>query len=217
MSTPDNQHKPHRPLVITDITLPGLLEYALSLPGQKHLIICTSRLDFLQKLYAAIDINDPLLTPTLSQLSTSSTVSTAFCATLQTLLAYLSTIPFEQSIPKPNTIILIYPLSLHNESATHSAQSLSRTFASVVDASIRSIAHLIIAEPLPDLDEEEDATMDQEPQDPWDAHMPILNNTSTRNRLEQRGWVGRTVTGRTLAQRWCIFRSLAELSHRDEL
>lgn len=217
MSTPETQSSLPRPLVITSITLPGLLEYSLSLPAHAHLIICTSRPLFLQRLYASIDINDPLLTPTLKQLSTSSTVSTAFCPTLQTLQAYLSTIPTplpstEQAIPHPNTLILVYLLSLHIESATHSAQGLSRTLASAIDASIRAKAHLIIAEPLADNDEA--AAMGLQPQDPWDDHMPILNNTSTRSRLEQRGWVGRTVTGRTVAQRWFRFSSLADLTSR---
>jgi hypothetical protein len=96
-------------------------------------------------------------------------------------------------------------------------------FASAIEASVRAQARLIIAEPVlldlnfittSDIDDGEENAELQDPQsgDPWANEVPLLNITSSKFRAEQRGWVGRTVTARTVGERWCLFRTLEEFN-----
>src|ERR1700761_3361715 len=210
-----------RPIIINPISLSAFLTHIISLSHRTHLIICSSRPHFLQHIYSSLDRNHLFLAPSLSLLSNSSAISVAFCPTVQTLLAYLATFPgsgiAQQDLnnsTSPQTVALVFPLSIHINTTAHSAQGLSRMFASAIEASVRAQARLIIAEPvLPDLDfittsdiddGEENAEL-QDPQsgDPWANEVPLLNITSSKFRAEQRGWVGRTVTARTVGERWC--------------
>lgn len=46
---------------------------------------------------------------------------------------------------------------------------------------------------------------DQRTDSPWDEHLSMLNVTTKTFGVGERGWVGRTVTVRQVAARWCRF------------
>jgi hypothetical protein len=210
------------PVIVNPITLPALLTHLLSCSGRTHLIACCTRPHFLQHLYSTIDWRHPFLTPSLDILSTSSDVSIAFCPTVQSLLSYLATFPSPHSTrqnlsdsPSLQSVVLVFPLFAHIDTAANSAQGLSRMFASAVEASIRANTRLIVVEPIlsSEYDDTENIELKEpEPVDPWASELPILNITSSKFRVEQRGLVGRTVSIRLVAERWCVFRSLEDLS-----
>lgn len=50
---------------------------------------------------------------------------------------------------------------------------------------------------------------------PWDEQLSILNVTTKTFGVGDRGWVGRTVSIRQVAERWCEFVNFNE--HEDML
>jgi hypothetical protein len=214
MSTAENIASPSRPIVITPVSLSNFLTYSLRLSNRVHLIICSTQPHFLQQLSLELDSNHPLLSPTLDLLARSSAITTAFCPTVQTLLAYLAAFPVpvtDDITPNNSTIALVFPLSVHVDTAAYSAQGLSRMFASMVEASVRSHSQFLIIEPVTVAHADDENSEETEPKDPWEKHVSILNTTTSKFRIEQRGWVGRTVSARTVAERWCVFRTLDQL------
>jgi hypothetical protein len=232
-----------KPTVLHPFTLRSFLLYILNRQREPTtVIICTSRDSFLQRLLSELAPDDSLLTPTLHLLSRSGSISVVFCPTLPSLLAHLSIYPSPVSMEEdinmadtqqPNeqvvpTLALLFMLQLHSDTASNSAQGLSRTFASAVEASVRSRQRLIIVEPtsvfsplldVPVRDElhsgahspealdhaESERVGVPEQSDPWDQPVPLLNVTSSRFGAGARGWVGRTVPVRSIAERWCVF------------
>jgi hypothetical protein len=193
---------------------------------------------FTEKFLSELPQNDPLLVPSLRLLSDSEYIEVAFVPTLPALLAMLSIYDgYQMSENKEaehfstgrsaiGTLALLFPLQLHEDTASNSAQGLSCTIASAVDASIRVNERLIIVEPIQPIttshyaDEQQDENLSQEDDgmpicesleqtyeqlDPWDRHVPILNITSSRFGAGERGWVGRTVALKTVAKQWCTF------------
>jgi hypothetical protein len=179
-----------------------------------------------------------LLVPTIHQLSSSRTIKVTFCATLAQLQAYLGVygrtqffIPSDERKDDPAgavpTIALLNPLAIHKETSSFSAQGLSRTFASAVEAATRSNQKLVIvecpsrvhriledADADDDEDEDEDMAHDEgrlrrlnDGVDPWNQQLPILNVTTKSFGAGERGWVGRTVLARRIAARWCVFEA----------
>jgi hypothetical protein len=213
MSTTQNTTSPSRPVVISPVSLSNFLTYTLTLQSRVHLIICSAQPHFLQQLSLELESNHSLLSPTLNLLARSSTISTAFCPTVQTLLAYLATFPtaLQDAASRLSTVALIFPLSVHSDTAAYSAQGLSRMFASLVEASMRSRVQFLIVEPI-EANIEGEGSEETMPNEPWDEHISILNITTSKFRIEQRGWVGRTVSARTVAKRWCVFSTLDQLS-----
>lgn len=113
--------------------------------------------------------------------------------------------------------MLLNPIGLHRKTTDFSGQGLSKTFAAAVEAAHRSGRHLIIAEclegkeaaiPQEDIEQYEDG---QEAEgrisnsDPWEEEVSILNVTTKSFGAGERGWVGRTVKIRRVAERWCHF------------
>ncbi|KAF2451279.1 hypothetical protein P171DRAFT_425798 [Karstenula rhodostoma CBS 690.94] len=205
------------PTVIYPFTLPSLLQHILTTQTDTlctTLIVCSSRDAFLQTLVSAVQhqegqeqTRDKLLqlaTPTLHHLFTARHVKVTFCASVQTLLAYLASLKFSaapnagkvaRSEREANTsarIVLANPLSLHATAPSFSAQGLSRTFAAAVETSLRVDAQLVLAEsqgawmqPIL-LHESENAENDHDESgegggressvlDPWEQHVSILN------------------------------------------
>jgi hypothetical protein len=178
-----------------------------------------------------------LLIPTIHQLSSSRSIKVTFCATLAQLQAYLGVYGIEQSTDVPDeredgpasavpTLALLNPLAIHRETSSFSAQGLSRTIASAVEAAVRSNQKLLITEcpsRVPrshadddgDQDEDEDMAQDEgglsglnDGVDPWDQQLPILNVTTKSFGAGERGWVGRTVLARRIVARWCVFETV---------
>lgn len=193
---------------------------------------------------------ESLLVPTLHLLSTSRTVDLAFCPSLHALQAYLSayaararswskatearTTGESVRTGKVPILALLNPLALHRETSSFSAQGLSRTFASAVEAADRNRQKLIVTqfldghvapedigegerdEGMEDVDvrmavEAEGAGIGPEERsekNPWDQEVGILNVTTRTFGAGERGWVGRTVMIRRVAERWCVFQSM---------
>jgi hypothetical protein len=167
-----------------------------------------------------------LLIPTIHQLSTSRTITVTFCATLAQLQAYLgvykkTTDDHAQKVGGLGRdvpiLALLNPLALHKETSSFSAQGLSRSFASAVEAASRSNQKLIVVE-CPSrvprshtvTDEDDDEEMSglsrlNHGVDPWDQQVPILNVTTKSFGAGERGWVGRTVLARRVLARWFVF------------
>jgi hypothetical protein len=171
-----------------------------------------------------------LLIPTIYQLSSARTIKVTFCATLAQLQAYLGVYGTKETTDAPvfqednvsnavPTLALLNPLAIHKETSSFSAQGLSRTFASAVEAAIRLKQKLVIIEcpsrvtgTPANADEDEDSVHDggglsrlNDGVDPWDQQVPVLNVTTKSFGAGERGWVGRTVLARRIVGRWCVF------------
>jgi hypothetical protein len=165
------------PTVIYPLTLPHLLQRILT--TQSHtpsttLVVCSTREAFLQSLVTAVQPEHQqdqdqgqdqtrekllhLATPTLHNLFTARHVKVVFCASVQTLLAYFTSLKLSAA-PNPEhaagsereattslRLVLVNPLSLHAATSSFSAQGLSRTFAAAVETSLRVNAQLVVAE-----------------------------------------------------------------------
>lgn len=166
--------------------------------------------------------------PSLLQLASSRRVKLAFCPTITHLRAHLSLL----AIPKPRhtnikpdgesnqqglpLLAILNPVDLHRATSSFSAQGLNRTFALAVEAAHATQSHLNLVEfpsfgPHTTEDFEVDYDLDSETIRPppsaniWDEEVSILNVTTKSFGTGGRGWVGRTVTVRRIAERWCVF------------
>jgi hypothetical protein len=174
----------------------------------------------------------PWTTPTLRLLASSRTVKVAFCPDLAHLRAYLAAYaqrqPADQddltaqpALARTNHILAILnPIQLHKPTSAYSAQGLNRTLASAVEAAYHTRRRLVLAEcpyttqSLPSdelqLDLEADlATPAPTSSTPWDEELSLLNVTTKSFGAGERGWVGRTVKVRTVAERWCLFQDMS--------
>jgi hypothetical protein len=174
----------------------------------------------------------PLLKqPTLHQLATSRKVKLVFCPELVHLRAYLSTLAIPTIVPtagkKSNNSLLtiLNPINQHRATSSFSAQGLNRTFALAVEAAYATQTQLLMVEcpsfrrPRDNAESLGDAGYDFEfetditappPQPPaaadlWNGEVSILNVTTKSFGAGGRGWVGRTVTIRRVAERWFFF------------
>ncbi|KAI5239423.1 hypothetical protein E4T47_06623 [Aureobasidium subglaciale] len=92
----------------------------------------------------------------------------------------------------------------------------NRTFASIVDTAHCLGQHLIMVECSHPEDEYETGAREDEDMpdgnhpalNPWDQDVSMLNITTKTFGAGERGWVGRTVNIRRIAQRWFAFRKL---------
>ncbi|KAF2688189.1 hypothetical protein K458DRAFT_440868 [Lentithecium fluviatile CBS 122367] len=234
------------PTVLYPLTLPTLLKHVLTTQSSTvptTLIICSSRETFLQHLLHALQLQDglddqglqQLIVPTLHNLLTAQHVQVAFCASVQTLLAYLSayagatTSPSGVSEGRPKArIVLAGPLGLHAHTSSFSAQGLSRTFAAAVEVASRADAALVVVECLgaakssdsenderdgkTSIDDGEELATGEAQEDPWEQEVPILNVSARKfgPGNADRAWAGRTVRAKRIAARWCRFRNLDE-------
>ncbi|KAF2428284.1 hypothetical protein EJ08DRAFT_592359 [Tothia fuscella] len=212
--------KRYQPTVLYPTELSTFIQYILDHhTPPTNLIICSSQDMFLAQLQASIshskDIEPSrkhdLLIPTIHQLANSRTINVTFCATLAQLQAYLGVYGMNKSAVSPAeprkgvfnsgppTLALLNPLQLHKETSSFSAQGLSRTFASAIEAASRSNQKLLIMEcpsrVTPDAN-------------PWDQEIAILNVTTKSFGAGERGWVGRTVKVKDVVGRWCTFERL---------
>jgi hypothetical protein len=165
--------------------------------------------------------------PSLLQLANSRKIKLVFCHDLTHLRAYLSTLAIPQPPLEPSTRIetpnqqpsllaLLNPIAIHRFTTSFSAQGLNRTFALAVEAAHATGRHLVMVE-FPECQHREaeqgvegyelesDAAPATAAVDPWDEEVSILNVTTKSFGAGGRGWVGRTVTVRRVAERWCVF------------
>jgi hypothetical protein len=250
---------PSRPRVLTDLSLPDLMQHLLDNDSPSSvLVVCASKDVFVDQLHATCldsgvdNTNDeqtinmiepesnepskpelhPLLNqPTLHQLATSRKIKLVFCPELVHLRAYLSTlaIPTAISTTEKNSsnplLAILNPITQHRATSSFSAQGLNRTFALAVEAAYATRSQLLMVE-CPSLGQPRDnaellgdagydfefetdtaAVQPQPPSaaNPWDEEVSILNVTTKSFGAGGRGWVGRTVTVRRVAERWFVF------------
>lgn len=186
-------------------------------------------------------LEHPLLVSTLHQLSRTTTLKLAFCPSLESLRAYLCVYSLDETLASDNLtpsenatyilggrtvhrqplLALLNPINLHRNSSNFSAQGLSRTLASAVEAAHRSGQRLILAEcPSPvhipstervstttdddrKIEEAEEAEERYQAEDPLEQQVAILNVTTRTFGAGERGWAGRTVKVRRIVERWC--------------
>jgi hypothetical protein len=152
-----------------------------------------------------------LLHTTLQLISASKAIKLAFCPTINTLRAYLSTLTATHSTkPPPQACLLILDLILlHHATSEFSVQGLMRSLASSVEAAARNQMDLYLCECKDILD------LDNPDRGPglWDAQVPLLSG-SVRLRGDDAAWSGRMISVRDIAGRWFEFERKEET--RDE-
>jgi hypothetical protein len=238
------------PTVLHPLTLPGLLHYILTTQTgacPTLLIICSSRDIFLQDLARSLQQDhgedttkglEQLAAPTLHNLLTTRHVKLAFCASVQALLAYLT------SHGRPGTglvgdagrrerVVLVNPLALHATTPYFSAQGLSRTFATAAETALKKRIDFHVVEcegkrEHRDEHYEENAEMENgheetqaEPEikDPWEQEVSILNISARRfgSGSGERAWAGRTVKAKKVAGTWFRFHNLEGCQTHEDL
>jgi len=228
------------PIIYKFITLGETLDHLYDAPAPSCLLIfCGDRNTFAQQLSEATTrINDdqrpetpaissprqPLNTRTLRRIARAEAIKIAFCTSVPALHAYLSTLPKEATPNEPTPpplLVLVDAVSLHQDTASFSAQGLSRAFAAAFEAALRSRRQLVVVEhpkaetARRDVDVEiDDAGGRARMEDPWEREVPMLNATTRTFGVGGASAVlGRTVKIRTVAERWCTFESV--VSCRD--
>lgn len=175
----------------------------------------------------------PLLTPTLRMLSTSRHICVAFCPSVRVLQAYLATLPKpvtdvtgRETKGTRQMLALVNAILLHAQTGSYSAQGLSKTFAAAVECALRGNQRLVVVEAVDQLpivgggEEREmhegfDQSVEGGQQDTdevtsvWDRQVPILNAaTRTFGVGGDRAWLGKTVSLRQVAARYCRLEAL---------
>lgn len=171
----------------------------------------------------------PLAIPTIHQIFISRTVNVTFCETVAQLQAQLAVYGIRKAdhgqdsseregrdVP---TLALLNAIHLHRGTSSFSAQGLSRTLASAVEAALRSRQNLVLVEypshgPLladedidaGERDEEMLDTTEDRTEDIWEEQLAILNVATKSFGAGERGWVGRTVKVKRVVERWCVFK-----------
>ena len=231
--------------VITSVSLLSFLDFVIHIHAPPStLVVCSTREDFLQMLRSACQLSESvipltpedggnhvskisLLIPTIHLLATSRTINITFTPTLANLRAYLAVYesPVEptglgvtHSKQGKHTPVLgiLNMLDVHRGTSDFSAQGISKTFASAVDAAARNNMQLLVTE-LPRsevLDNEGDDQIQYSEGKHWNEQIPLLCG-SLRFGEGQKIWAGRTVEICQVVARWCHFRTLDELKEMD--
>lgn len=225
------------PIVLETASLPDFLQYLLNQHAPPStLIVCSTKSAFLAALHQDSATTAPQenttseetttstnstqnhfsnALPTVRLLSTSRTLRLAFCPDTTHLRAYLSSLPtkhqpssssaFPQT-PRLRTatplLAILNPIALHRPTSAFSAQGLNRTFATAVEAAAAMGRKLVLCEIA---GEEQEGSV-------WDEELSILNVTTKR--LGEMS-VGRTVSARRVAGRWCTFQKLEVDGHEE--
>ncbi|KAL1588052.1 hypothetical protein WHR41_03224 [Cladosporium halotolerans] len=188
-------------------------------------------------LRANTALNELLRPPTLHQLASSRSVKLAVCPDVAHLRAYLAMIALAQAKEaeidttkvhcqnRDSILAILNPLDLHRSTSSFSAQGINRTFASAVEAAHATERRLLMAECPPNTPREPDQLdmgfeVEHEndvrlPDNPWDQEVSILNVTTKSFGAGGRGWVGRTVTIRRIAERWFEFSQCRLHDHSE--
>ena len=182
-----------------------------------HLIVCATKTEFLSQLTAstrsqradqATAASHDLLTKTIGLLARSSKIRLSFCPSLETLRAYLAILSPDGGVfaedgtctHNRQLLAILDMMALHVTTSEFSAQGLSRTLASAVEASCRVGVNLRLYECMNALDR---LSADWGSK-LWDVNVPLLNG-SVRMRGNESA-LGKTgVTVKRVAERWFEF------------
>lgn len=215
-------------VIICRDTILELLQDMLSVQhGSNTLVVCSSKSQFLDQLTPLIPlisgqqpVQEPLadvpedeqtcggvqphslLDPTLQLISTSKATKVAFCPTIDSLRAYLSSFaPADRDKSHPRGSLLIMDLILlHHATSEFSVQGLMRTLASAVEAAARNLVDLQLCE----CNDVRDLQNPYRGPRLWDTQSPLLSG-SVRLRAEDAGWSGRIISVRSIVGRWFDF------------
>lgn len=217
------------PIVIEIRSARDFLQYVLDHHAPPStLVVCSSKADFLETLQLTEAVEGVMdrsgveqkehiredgtaaqtqhFAPTLRLLSASRTLKLAFCPDITHLRAYLACLTTDNSIEtsKQNApdgalrmqhavpmLAILNPIELHRPTSAFSAQGLNRTLSIAVEAAHRNQRKLVLTETASEA---------------WNEELSILNVTNKR--LGELA-VGRTVTAKAVAERWCTFEGFA--------
>jgi hypothetical protein len=146
------------------------------------------------------------LVPTLGLLASTRALKTAFCPTVKSLRAWLSTYTAstETSLTPDNdasrNLIVVDLILLHSDTLEFSVQGLSRTLACVIEAAARNRVHPRLVE-CKDFHHEHDSARGYAL---WGAQVPLLSG-SVRLGGDGVNWAGRAISVKTIASRWFRF------------
>ncbi|KAJ5356333.1 hypothetical protein N7517_010942 [Penicillium concentricum] len=194
-----------------------LLQQLLEGNSDIHLIVCATKAEFLVQVTAAIRsqradpdtaVRHDLLTKTIGLLARSSKIRLAFCPSLESLRAYLAVFgptigvtTEDGSLSHDRRLLAVLDMiALHITTSEFSAQGLSRTLASVVEASSRTGMDLRLYECMNALD----LSSTLRGRKLWEVNVPLLSG-SVRMRSDQNTWGGQGVTVKRVAERWFEF------------
>ena len=197
---------------------------------QKVLVVCSTKEAFLRQLTPTIlapqpqeipasrdsleedyppqePLPHPFLTNTLGFVASVRALKVAFCPSVKSLRAYLSThttsnvsnLQHDIGDNLPSLIILDLVL-LHRGTSELSVQGLSRTFACAVEAAARNGMNLRLVE----CKDYHDVGNPDRGYRLWDAQVPLLSG-SVRLGGEGVNWAGRSISVKSIATRWLNF------------
>lgn len=144
----------------------------------------------------------PLLLPTLKLIAASSKVNLAFCPTIPTLRAYLSTLPIRTAAEdvQASRVVIVNILALHRDTSEFTLQGLSRSFALIASVNGLLQASIELVECADVQSETSNVTHIQ----PWDVEVPLLSGSIKIGEAGQ-GWASRKVSVKEFGNRWFNF------------
>jgi hypothetical protein len=207
------------------------------LPQDTTLVICSTKRAFLRQIAPSIlkpqaqeipasqegldedegpqeTLPHRFLVPTLGLVAAARALKLAFCPTVKSLRAFVSTFTASTQLSSVvdsdvnRSLVVVDLLLLHRNTSDFSAQGLSRTFASVVEAASRNGVDLRLVE-CKDFHNVHDSNRGY---DLWAAEVPLLSGSV---RLGGNGvnWAARAINIHTIASRWFRFEeTVAEVT-----
>ncbi|KAL9111074.1 MAG: hypothetical protein Q9227_004507 [Pyrenula ochraceoflavens] len=192
------------------------------------LIVCTKRESFLTRILASArtvtrhpiqrddgsdsqnrGVNDNsatkgeiLFKTTLRSIAEASKIQIAYCPSIDSLRAYLSVMPIDQSanhsqqVKAQPLLVIADVVFLHSGTSEFSAQGLSRTFALAVEAAAKMRMPLLLSE-IGDPRHADDARGTRL----WRAEVPLLSD-SVKLRTNDTTWTRMPITVKRIAERW---------------
>jgi hypothetical protein len=190
------------------------------------LIVCSTRDFFLEQLSACtrnshehgpnLDLmSQPtqrtrsLLARTIGLIAQSQSVKLVFCPTVAHLRAYLSVLltnmqqwtKIDNSRHCQKVLAILNLVALHWNTVEFSAQGLSRTLASAVEAASKQDASLVLSECV----HTTDASWLEHGEGLWNMHVPLLSDALRIGDDGRSTWTGRGISIERIVQRWFRF------------
>jgi len=150
-----------------------------------------------------------LLAKTIGLIAQSQRVKLVFCPTVAHLRAYLSVLlaNMQQWVKISNSrhcqkvLAILDPVALHWNTVEFSAQGLSRTLASAVEAASKQDASLVLSE----CAHTTNASYPERGEVLWNMHVPLLSDAIRIGDDGRSTWTGRGISIKRIAQRWFRF------------
>ena len=184
------------------------------------IVVCSSREDLLQALLqnsaSPHASGNDALEPTIQLIRRASSINMVFCPTMHHARAYLSTWTTSSGqtstesdgdssrihTTQSGVLGLLNSVHVHRNTADYSAQAISRTLATAVEAATSKHFKLIIGEcsylGQGGLDEAHTV-------DIWEEKVPILSRNLKALAVGDGAWMTSTVSIRSIVSRWCEF------------